>query len=283
VARRRDSSGPALPGPCGVVYLTKRQFEVLELAASGLVNREIAAHLGISPRSVEDRFDEMRARTQIPTRLALLAYAGRAGLVLRGKGNEAVNSGTSRADRTIIAADPRQGISARTSATVGAAPASRPGASPESSLRSPTANGTDEALIPASGDDMLAPEPASYTGILLGYTCADLASEGSDCEYAGLAKVGCDRIFADQPSTSDSCRCELQACLSCLRPGDTLVVPSLNQLAQSVNELLLVISLLRDRGIGLKSLHESLDTTAPGGRLVFHVFSTLGEAIRQFS
>ena len=35
------------------------------------------------------------------------------------------------------------------------------------------------------------------------------------------------------------------------------------------------------RGIGFQSLHESLDTTTPGGRPVFHVFAALAEFIRE--
>ncbi|WP_306875806.1 recombinase family protein [Streptosporangium brasiliense] len=38
---------------------------------------------------------------------------------------------------------------------------------------------------------------------------------------------------------------------------------------------------LRRREIGFASLHESLDTTTPGGRLVFHVFAALAEFIRE--
>ncbi|MEU7769338.1 recombinase family protein [Nocardia sp. NPDC049190] len=38
---------------------------------------------------------------------------------------------------------------------------------------------------------------------------------------------------------------------------------------------------LRKRGIGFRSLHEALDTTTPGGRLVFHVFAALAEFIRE--
>ncbi|MEU8489533.1 recombinase family protein [Streptomyces sp. NPDC048641] len=37
----------------------------------------------------------------------------------------------------------------------------------------------------------------------------------------------------------------------------------------------------RQRGIGFQPLHESLDTTTPGGRLIFHVFAALAEFIRE--
>ena len=37
----------------------------------------------------------------------------------------------------------------------------------------------------------------------------------------------------------------------------------------------------RRRDVGFKSLHETLHTTTPGGRLVFHVFAALAEFIRE--
>jgi hypothetical protein len=38
---------------------------------------------------------------------------------------------------------------------------------------------------------------------------------------------------------------------------------------------------LRPRGVGFRSLHEAIDTTTPGGRLVFHIFAALAEIIRE--
>ncbi|MEU5298618.1 recombinase family protein [Streptomyces umbrinus] len=42
-----------------------------------------------------------------------------------------------------------------------------------------------------------------------------------------------------------------------------------------------MVAELRTRGIGFTSLHENLDTAAPGGRLVFHVFAVLAVSIRK--
>ena len=74
---------------------------------------------------------------------------------------------------------------------------------------------------------------------------------------------------------------ELAACLDYLRPGDTLVVPSLDRLSRSLADLTPIVATLRRRGVGFQSLHEALDTTTPGGRLVFHVFAALAEFIRE--
>lgn len=66
-----------------------------------------------------------------------------------------------------------------------------------------------------------------------------------------------------------------------MRPGDTLVVPSLDRLGRSLQDLISIVAGLRKRGVGFRSLHETLDTTTPGGRLVFHVFAALAEFIRE--
>ncbi len=67
-------------------------------------------------------------------------------------------------------------------------------------------------------------------------------------------------------------RPELAACLEFMQPGDTLVVPALDRLSRSLQDLITTVGDPRCREVGFTSLHENLDTTTPGGRLVFHVF-----------
>ncbi|MFG3618920.1 recombinase family protein [Nocardia sp. NPDC047654] len=74
---------------------------------------------------------------------------------------------------------------------------------------------------------------------------------------------------------------QLAKCLDYMRVGDTLVVASLDRLGRSLQDLITIVADLRRRGIGFRSLHEALDTTTPGGRLVFHVFAALAEFIRE--
>jgi DNA invertase Pin-like site-specific DNA recombinase len=50
---------------------------------------------------------------------------------------------------------------------------------------------------------------------------------------------------------------------------------------RSLQDLIAIVAGLRKRGIGFRSLHEALDTTTPGDRLVFHVFAALAEFIRE--
>ena len=62
-----------------------------------------------------------------------------------------------------------------------------------------------------------------------------------------------------------------------LRAKDTRVVWRLDRLGRSLKHLIEVLTELDVQGIGFKSVQEGLDTTTPGGRLVFHVFGALAQ------
>ena len=137
------------------------------------------------------------------------------------------------------------------------------------------------ALSPRQADDLLAAEPAVLTGALIGYARVSTKDQILDRQTAALEAAGCIRIFADKESGRNADREELRKALDYLRPGDTLVVPSLDRLGRSLQDLIAIVAGLRKRGVGFRSLKEALDTTTPGGRLVFHVFAALAEFIRE--
>ena len=124
-------------------------------------------------------------------------------------------------------------------------------------------------------------EPAELTGIRIGYARVSTGGQKLDRQIDALTAAGCRRIFADKQSGKDTGRAELRAALEFLQPGDTLVVPALDRLSRSLQDLITTVADLRRRGVGFTSLHEALDTTTPGGRLVFHVFAALAEFIRE--
>jgi len=76
-------------------------------------------------------------------------------------------------------------------------------------------------------------------------------------------------------------RPQLDAVLEQLRPGDTLVVWRLDRLGRSLRHLIEVVTGLDERGVGFRSLRESIDTTTAGGRLVFHLFGALAQFERE--
>ena len=78
-------------------------------------------------------------------------------------------------------------------------------------------------------------------------------------------------------------RPELKAALDYIRAGDTLVVWKLDRLARSVRQLVETAEDLANREIGLRVLTQAIDTTSPGGRLVFHVFAAVAEFERELT
>lgn len=119
------------------------------------------------------------------------------------------------------------------------------------------------------------------TEIRIGYARVSTAGQNLDRQLDALRSAGCRRVFADKKSGKDTDRPELAAALQFLEPGDTLVVPALDRFGRSLADLIAMVGELRRRGVGFTSLHENLDTTTPGGRLVFHVFAALAEFIRE--
>ena len=65
--------------------------------------------------------------------------------------------------------------------------------------------------------------------------------------------------------------------MALVRPGDTLTVWRLDRLGRSLNDLIHLVGRLDERGVALRSLHESIDTTSSSGKLIFHIFGALAE------
>jgi DNA invertase Pin-like site-specific DNA recombinase len=114
-------------------------------------------------------------------------------------------------------------------------------------------------------------------GALLGYARVSTGEQEFGLQHDALTAVGCLRIFSDTASGALDERPELARLLDHLRHGDTLVVWRLDRLGRSLRHLIDTVSILAERGVGFRSLQESIDTTTSGGRLVFHVFAALAE------
>ncbi|MFB7467078.1 recombinase family protein [Streptomyces sp. NPDC056224] len=130
-------------------------------------------------------------------------------------------------------------------------------------------------------DDLLGVFPLRSSEIRIGYARVSTGGQKLDRQIDALTLAGCRRIFADKKSGKNDLRPELKACHAFLQSGDTLVVPSLDRYGRSLQDLVNMVAALRERHIGFTSLHERLDTTTPGGRLIFHVFAAQAEFIRE--
>lgn len=117
--------------------------------------------------------------------------------------------------------------------------------------------------------------------MLIGYARVSTQDQTLDLQTDALARAGCEKIFTDMTSGAKAERPGLLEAMSHLRAGDTLVVWRLDRLGRTLNHLIATITKLNEQGIGFKSLQENMDTTTPGGKLIFHIFGALAEFERE--
>ncbi len=113
--------------------------------------------------------------------------------------------------------------------------------------------------------------------MLIGYARVSTGDQTLDLQKDALAVAGCGQVFTDVTSGAKSSRPGIDAALDYVRAGDTIVVWRLDRLGRSLQHLIDTVNGLEARGVGFRSLTESIDTTTPGGKLIFHIFASLAE------
>jgi len=115
---------------------------------------------------------------------------------------------------------------------------------------------------------------AKRTGIAVanvGYARVSTIDQDPALHLDALAAAGCAKVFEDQASGLRADRVGLQAALDYVRDGDVLVTWKLDRLGRKLPHLIETVAALEKRGVGFRSITEAIDTTTPGGRLVFHL------------
>lgn len=115
-------------------------------------------------------------------------------------------------------------------------------------------------------------------GRRIGYARVSTADQKLRMQLDALNTLSCDKIFKDHGvSGAKSSRPGLDKMLAYLQPGDTVVVFKLDRLGRSVLHLADLLVKFRNDDIHFCSLCEGINTTTPGGKLVYHLFSAFAE------
>ena len=117
--------------------------------------------------------------------------------------------------------------------------------------------------------------------MLIGYARVTTEDQKLDLQHDALHASGCEKIFDETASGASSRLPIREELIDYARSGDTVVVWKLDRLGRSLRDLIEVVTALGEREVGLHSLHESLDTASPAGKLTFHVFGALAEFERE--
>lgn len=123
------------------------------------------------------------------------------------------------------------------------------------------------------------------SGHLIGYARVSTGDQRLDLQTDALRAAGVDdrHLYSDQMSGGRADRPGLKQALAACRSGDTLVVWRLDRLGRSTAHLAAILTDLRERGIGFRSLMEGIDTSTVAGRLLYHVIAAVAEAERSMA
>ena len=111
----------------------------------------------------------------------------------------------------------------------------------------------------------------------IGYARVSTHEQNLDLQKDALQKAGCEKVIVDVASGKKEKRSGLDRARDQLRKGDVLVVWRLDRLGRSLKHLIELMNEMERAGIGFCSLQEAINTTTPGGKLVFHIFGALAE------
>lgn len=113
--------------------------------------------------------------------------------------------------------------------------------------------------------------------MFVGYARVSTVEQNLDLQLDTLTQAGCTKTFKDTISGAKAERPGLSEALAYVREGDVLTVWKLDRLGRSLRDLIDIINVLKERGIGFKSLQDVIDTTTAGGMLIFHIMAALAE------
>lgn len=118
---------------------------------------------------------------------------------------------------------------------------------------------------------------------LIGYARVSTRDQKLDAQRQALTEAGCSIIYTDEASGASTTRTGLREAVQALTAGDVFVVWKLDRLGRSMQHVVTTVLDLDKRGVGFRSLTESIDLANPTGKLLLSVFGWLAEVERDLT
>ena len=119
--------------------------------------------------------------------------------------------------------------------------------------------------------------------MMIGYARVSMNDQNNQRQIDEMIRFGVapEDIFQDKASGKTVDRPAWQACFRDLQKGDLLVIYSLDRLGRKLSDLIAIEQSLFDKGVKLKVLNQPIDTSTPGGRMIFHIIGSLAQWERE--
>lgn len=115
--------------------------------------------------------------------------------------------------------------------------------------------------------------------MLIGYARVSTSEQDTALQLDALRSAGVTEIYSESGSSVGP-RPQLHRAIAAVAHGDVLVVWKIDRMARSLSDLLQLLQRLRERGVGLKSLTEPIDTTTPMGEFVLQILGAVAQLER---
>ena len=113
----------------------------------------------------------------------------------------------------------------------------------------------------------------------IGYARVSTGLQNLDLKEYHLIQYVCENIFNYHMSGKKSKRPCLDKAIEFARSGDTIVVWRLDRLGRNMEDLIILVNELNNRGVSFHSLEENItmDKSSSTGQLLFHLFAAFAE------
>lgn len=117
----------------------------------------------------------------------------------------------------------------------------------------------------------------TMTGQSVAYIRVSAVDQNLESQKELLQKCTINKWFEEKISGKNTDRPQLQAMLEYVREGDTVYVKDLSRLARNTKDLLDIVEYLTNKGVALKSIKESIDTSSNFGKLMITFLAAIYE------
>jgi DNA invertase Pin-like site-specific DNA recombinase len=113
--------------------------------------------------------------------------------------------------------------------------------------------------------------------MLVGYARVSTSDQNLELQLEELARHGCERVFTDKATGTNTDRAGLREMLDFVREGDTLVVVRLDRFARSLVDLYQMLDRLTQNGVAFQCLRQFIDTSSSTGKLTLAILGAVAE------
>lgn len=117
----------------------------------------------------------------------------------------------------------------------------------------------------------------------IGYIRVSTTHQNTDRQEDSLDTMNVEKLFIEKVSGKDRNRPQLKAMLEFVQPGDVVVISELSRIGRSMTDLFQIVEELKEKGVSLESLKESIDLSNAAGNLTFGIFAAVAQFEREIN